>query len=288
MRVAGLVLVTALLLAGPASAQMDSRDAIALQNQILELRQQIQMMQQRGGAAPMPVYRPDRAPAGGGDGSLTAQLLDRVATLEDQVRTLRGQVDELSNQQQRQAADLGKQIGDLTFAMQNGSGGGGAPPRQAPPMPTMSPPPSSLGGPSLGAAAGGPPAGPPPRTPELAMQEGNAALARRDYAAAEGAAREVLGKKGPRAADAQFLLAQAEMGQRNYQQAAPDYYDAYNRNRSGGRAPDALLGVANALIALGDKPSACDALTKLRAEFPTPRAEIRDAETSARQRAACH
>ena len=46
-----LVFVTALFLVGPASAQMDSRDAIALQNQILELRQQMQMMQQRRGCA---------------------------------------------------------------------------------------------------------------------------------------------------------------------------------------------------------------------------------------------
>lgn len=119
------------------------------------------------------------------------------------------------------------------------------------------------------------------------MQEGNAALARRDYPAAEAAAREALGKKGPRATDAQFLLAQAEMGQRNYQQAAPDFYDAYNRSRTGGRAPDALLGVANALIALGDRQSACDALQKLRSEFPQPRADIREGEVGARQRAAC-
>ena len=88
------------------------------------------------------------------------------------------------------------------------------------------------------------------------MQEANAALARRDYPAAEAAAREVMGKKrGPRAGDAQFVLAQAEMGQRNYQQAAPDFYDAYNRARTGPRAPDALLGVANALIGLGRQAS---------------------------------
>ncbi len=286
MRFAGVVLAGALLLAGPASAQMDSRDAIALQNQILELRQQIQMMQQRGGAAPTPVYRPDRsAGAGAGDGSLTAQLLDRVSTLEDQMRTLRGRLDELSNQQQQRADDLAKQIGDLTFAMQNGAGGGG--PARPAPVPMQSPPPSVLGAPSLGTTPAGPPGAPPPRTPEMGMQEGNAALARRDYVAAEAAAREVLAKKGPRSADAQFLLAQAEMGQRNYQQAAPDYYDAYNRQRTGSRAPDALLGVANALIALGDKQSACDALAKLRVEFPSPRPEIRDAEGAARQRAAC-
>ncbi len=44
------------------------------------------------------------------------------------------------------------------------------------------------------------------------MQEANAALARRDYPAAEAAAREVMAKRGPRAGDAQFVLAQAEMG----------------------------------------------------------------------------
>ncbi len=275
MRVAGLALAGMVLVGGPALAQMDSRDAIALQNQILDLRQQMQAMQQRGGA-PTPVYRPDRS--GGGDSAgLTAQLLDRVSTLEDQVRTLRGQVDQLTNQQQRQSEELSKQIADLSFAMQNGGGGGS---RSAPP--SLSPPPSALG-----SGSGGPPPGPAPRTPEMAMQEGNAALARRDYPAAEAAAREVLGKKGPRTADAQFLLAQAEMGQRNYQQAAPDFYDAYNRSRTGGRAPDALLGVANALVALGDRQSACDALGKLRAEFPQPRAEIREAEATARQRAAC-
>ncbi len=45
--------------------------------------------------------------------------------------------------------------------------------------------------------------------------------------------------------------------------------------------------MANALIALGDKPSACDALAKLRTEFPQPRADIREGEVSVRSRAGC-
>ena len=280
MRFAG-ALLAGCLIAGPALAQIDSRDGIALQNQILELRQQVQTMQQQRGAYSSP--RPDRG--GGGDSGLTAQLLDRVSTLEDQVRSLRGQVDQLTNAQQRQAEEVNKQIGDVKFAMQNSS----PPPRNAPPPQVMSPPPSVLGGGDTGGALSGPPAqtGPVPRTPELAMQEANAALARRDYPAAIAAAREVLGRRGPRSGDAQYVLAQAEMGERNYQQAAPDFYDAYNRNRTGARAPDALLGVAAALTGLGDKASACDALAKLRTEFPQPRADIRDGEVSIRGRAGC-
>jgi TolA-binding protein len=273
--------VMAVTLCSPvAQAQMESREAIQLQNQILDMRRDMQALQQNQGSAPAPRARASGGDAGATNG-LTAQLLDRVSTLEDQVRQLTGQVDQLTNQAQRQTEDFNKQIADMNFAMQNQGGGGGAPPPRM-----QAPPPSVLGGGP--AAPPVTPAGPPPRTPELAMQEGNAALARRDYPAASAAAKEVIAKKGPRAADGQFLLAQAEMGQRNFQQAAPDYYDAYNRARTGPHAADALLGVANALIGIGDKPSACEALTKLRAEFPQPRPDIREGELAGRQRAGCH
>jgi hypothetical protein len=39
---------------------------------------------------------------------------------------------------------------------------------------------------------------------------------------------------------------------------------------------------------VGEKASACEALAKLRTEFPQPRPDQREAELSARQRAACH
>ncbi len=268
--------VLAVALCGPAAhAQMESREAIQLQNQILDMRRDMQALQQNQGGAPR--ARASSGDAGSANG-LTAQLLDRVSTLEDQVRQLTGQVDQLTNQQQRQAENFNKQIADMNFAMQNQGGGANPAPRM------QTPPPGALG-----SAPPAPPplTGPTPRTPELAMQEGNAALARRDYAAASAAAKEVIAKKGPRAADGQFLLAQAEMGQRNYQQAAPDYYDAYNRARTGPHAADALLGVANALLGIGDKPSACEALAKLRTEFPQPRPDIREGELAGRQRAGC-
>ena len=288
-RLAGVAIAGMLLISGhPAMAQFDSREAIALQNEILDLRHQLQLMQRNG---PAPAYS-DRSSdsSGGADPALLSQLLDRVSTLEEQVRQLRGRLDELANQQQQQSADFTKQLGDLQFALQNSS-----PNRSAatigPSQPSyLSPPPASLGAPGVPTYAPPQslnPAVPPPRTPEVALQEANAALGRRDYAVAIAAAREVLAKRGPRAADAQLVLAEAEQGQHNYQQAAPDFYDAYNRARTGPRAPDALLGVANSLIALNDKQSACEALAKLRAEFPQPRTDIRDAEAEARRRAAC-
>ena len=251
--------------AGPARAQMDSREGIALQNQILELRRDMQLMgSQRGGSALPPPMPRD---GGGGGNELSAQLLDRVASLEEEMRRLRGRVDELANGSQRMQEDLSKQIGDLNFKLQNSDNAGpGASRRSAAPAP----------------------AAPAKRPPELAMQEGNAALARRDYDAAEAAAREALaGGRGPRATDAQFLLAQALAGKRDYQGAAIAYDDAYNRSRTGSRAPEALLGVASSLAAINERSGACASLDKLNREFPSLRGPLRQNAAAVRTRAGC-
>jgi TolA-binding protein len=120
------------------------------------------------------------------------------------------------------------------------------------------------------------------------MQKGNAALARRDYATAQAAAKEVLASpRSPRANDAQFLLAQALAGKRDYAGAAVAYDDAYNRSKKGPHAQDALLGLAHSLTAINEKRAACVTLDKLRHEFPTPRRDLRDDIAAARQKADC-
>ncbi|HEY1930397.1 MAG TPA: hypothetical protein VGG99_00140 [Acetobacteraceae bacterium] len=339
-----------------ARAQPDSREAIALQNQIYQLQQQIESLraQVANGASGSSLgsgYQAQSSQGGGND--MVAQLLARVNTLDDQVRDLRGRVDELQNETQQKLADLNKQIGDLKFQMQNpgaaaGAGGtpGGAPAaptEQAPPSgPLNSPPPTSLGtipgqqqaaqpgqqspsqAPSYQAPsyqpqnyqpqnyqpqnyqAGQPPsqgyqpagqptpltqpAAPPVRrTPEVAMHDGYAALAHHDYAAAESNARDVLSnyRTSPRAYDAQFLLAQALAGEHQYSQSAIAYDDTYNRNRKGGHAAPALLGLSSSLAAINEKRAACETLVKLHTEFPQSATELRAPIASVRQRAGC-
>jgi TolA-binding protein len=327
-----LMLATPLLavsLPGPARAQTETREELALRNQLYELQQQVQALQQqvgRGGSYLGSGYS-SPPPSQGGSGDMVAQLLVRVQALEEQVRNLRGQIADLQNQVSHQGADLGKRIDDLAFQVQNGQPGGavipgpgapqpgmpqtgalqtGAPQPGAPvtvgvpagpvpggptpllPQPGVAPnPPPGAAGP---AAAATPPAAPVRRTPELAIQEANAALARRDYPAAEAASREVLNnfRTSPRAYDAQFLLAEALVGERQYPSAAIAYDDTYNRNRKGVHAPEALFGLANALTAIGEKRAACDTLAKLHAEFPQIRPELRDNIAVIRQRAGCH
>jgi TolA-binding protein len=286
--IAVLTIVGIIMLAcplGPAQAQVDSREGIALQNQIYQLRQEVQSLRDqiaRGGGGSMigggNTARPYPPTTGGGD--MVAQLLTRVDGLEDQLRQLHGRIDELQNQMQRQNAEFGKRLDDLAYQMNSRPGGLTAPGPTAGPAPG----PGQLQSP--------PPEGPPPprvRTPENAMQEGNAALARRDYAAAEAAAREVIAaRNSPRVYDGQMLLAQALFGERKYAEAAVAFDDTYKRNRKGAHAPDALVGRANAFVGIGEKQLACATLEQLQAEFPQTRADLRQSIAAASQRAGCH
>jgi TolA-binding protein len=266
-----LMLVAAgLALAWPAAAQMDSREGIALQNQILQLRQEMEQLRSRGGgaAAPAPV---GRAPAGGGE--LVGQLLDRVNALEEEVRRQRGRVDVLENQNRRLAEDLEKLRGDMEFRLGQG---GGAAPAAAPARPAPAGPPTT----STGGAA--------PRTPDRALAEGQAALGRRDFAAAEAAAREALAaRSGVPVVAGQMLLGEALIGKRDFGNAAIAFNEAYTRARTGPRAPDALIGLANAFQGLGNRREACDTLNDLRSQFPNLSGPALERANAARQRGQC-
>ena len=289
--------------ASPAFAQMDSREAIGLQNEILELRQQMSQLQQfqtqatGGGQSSLPPPMPEGgAPVSGASGDVVAQLVVRVSNLEEELRALGGRVSELENAEHRDHDELAKQIGDLAFKLGQGgaapasagAGGPGPSGELTPPQGGDAQPGMDLGyTPPPSAPQSAPPASPPVpahRTAELALKQGSAALARRDYAGAEAAAREVLALgHGPRLVDAR-----AQAGQHQYKEAAANYYGVYKANPRAPRAAEALLGVSNALIGLGNTAPACQALAKLGAEFPKPEAYVRAGVVSAKKRAACH
>lgn len=267
--------IATLFLVQPARAQVESREAIALQNQIYQLRAELQQFESRAGngAPAAPAYQPQQQSSGGNE--LVAQLLGRVDALEEQVRQLRGRIDETQNQIQQMQLDLNKKIDDLAFQVT---------PQPGQPAPLGAPP--GLQPPPLPSAPAKP-AG--PRTPEVALQDGNAALARHDYPAAEAVAKEVLANRtSPRAYDAKLLLAQALQGEHQYPQAAVAYDDVYNLSRKGSHAQDALLGLANSLTAIKEMKAACDTLGRLKTDFPQPRPDIRDAAAATAQKAACH
>jgi TolA-binding protein len=293
----GGVLVAPAIAVRPALAQAESREGIFLQNQILQLRQELDALRRSGGGSALPAPMP-RGGGGGAapSGELLTQLLDRVGALEEELRRMRGRLDETEFRSRQLAQSVEKLQGDVDFRFGQlegqGSGGGGGGGSSgsgsrsrggrtaaAEPGPAAAPQPAATAQPA-------PP--PAPRTPERTIAEGQAALNRRDYAAAETAAREALAvRNSPRAADAQLLLADALAGKRDYAGAALAYNDAYVRARSSPRAPDALLGLANSFTNLGHKREACDTLDDLRSNFPNLRSAQAERAADTRRRAGC-
>ncbi|MGF1277539.1 hypothetical protein [Acetobacter pasteurianus] len=207
--------------------------------------------------------------ANSGTNDLIAQLLDRVSTLEQQQRDMRGEIDQLTNELQQKTAALSKQIADNQFAAQANAGAAGA---------------------STAAASTDttPKEDAKPTTPDGLLASGKAALQKKDYAEAQSDAESALkNAKGAFKVDAQFLLAQSLAGQKQYRQSAVAYYDAYRQAPKSGRAPDALLGVSASLLALGDKKASCEALSKLKAEFPTPSTRVAHAAEVYAKRGSC-
>ena len=286
MKFTVLPILAIVLLVTPALAQVETREGIALQNQISELRRDIDDMRSNAprssggsslGSSRRASSSDDSASGGGG---MTPELLERISRLEDSVRQINGRLDELANTQSRSQADLAKQISDLQFRLDNGGGASAPQPAAAAAKPTL-PVATPAAAPSASPSAA-------PRSADQLLQEGNASLARRDYASAEADARQILAVKGsPKAYDAQLLLAQSLSGQRKPVDSALAYGDLYQRNKQGAHAQDALVGLASSQMALGDNRSACVALDSLKSQFTTPRQDIAQRAATLRTSAAC-
>lgn len=273
--------------AATANAQVMSREAIALRNQILELQNQVGQLQQQveanagrasGGSSLGGAYRPSPSAGNSGSNDLLANLLQQVSSLQDQVRDLRGKVDELSNSTDRQIADLNKKIGDLAFQFQLTQGKGAATPGLTGSVAT----PPSTGSTATAPSAARPSAG-------VLLQQGKASLARSDYASAASTATQILqtDAHSPMAYQAQFLLARALYGEKQYSRAALAYDDAYGRAPAGQYAQDSLLGLARSLERLDQSGAACAAIAKLHKQYSNLRSDVAEGARALSHEAKC-
>ncbi len=297
---------------------------LQLQAQVQALQSAQANGQYQGGGAPAAAQN---APQAAPNNDMVAQLLSRVSNLEDQVRTLNGEIDQLNNQVKQQNQQFTKQIGDINFQLQGGQGqpagqspaGGAAPaagngptslnnaPAAAPdngnPNGTSNLPTGTLGtlpagqnpypdsnqssAPQAAAQPAAPPPAPAAPSAQDVLQRGIDALGRKDYPAAEKAARSVLSTNhdSPAGYDAQLLLARSLAGRRQWQDAVLAYDETYKRARFGSHAQDARLGEARSLLNLGDNGAACGALNLFTKQFPNPRADLQQSYTSLRAKA---
>lgn len=271
----------------PAYAQMNSREAISLQNQLTEMRQELNQLQLQSSGS--------RDDSDGGDSDddhaasssrngLVAQLLQRINELEEQQRNMRGELDDLKYKVEQQTASINKQISDMNFAAQQKSGGdtgaaagaaGAVAGSTASSLGTVSAPPPS---PSTA-----------PERVESPFKAAEASLSKRDYAAAETYAQQGLSsaRSATAQAEAYYLLGRAYSGQKDYGQAAVSYYKSYSKAPKSLKAQHALVGLSLALLDQKSKRESCQALAKLRAEFPNMSPSVKSAEMAVRKRAGC-
>lgn len=274
------VLLAALLIAAPglALAQIESREGIALQNQLLQLRQELDALRRAGaGAASSALPAPQQAAAPrptGASGDLVQGLLERVQRMEEELRAARGAAEQAEFRERQLRERVQKLEGDLDFRLQQLE------------TQRLGAAPAQPARPAAGNAAGQSAAG--PRPPQRAIADGQAALGRRDFAAAEAAAREVIAsREASQQVNAQILLGDALMGRREFSGAAVAYDDARKRSPNGTRAPEANVGLANAFIALNSNREACDVLNALRSARPDLAGPVAERAADARRRAQC-
>ncbi|MCZ8150701.1 MAG: hypothetical protein O9325_22940 [Roseomonas sp.] len=274
------VLLAALLIAAPglALAQIESREGIALQNQLLQLRQELDALRRAGaGAASSALPAPQQAAAPrptGASGDLVQGLLERVQRMEEELRAARGAAEQAEFRERQLRERVQKLEGDLDFRLQQLE------------TQRLGAAPAQPARPAAGNATGQSAAG--PRPPQRAIADGQAALGRRDFAAAEAAAREVIAsREASQQVNAQILLGDALMGRREFSGAAVAYDDARKRSPNGTRAPEANVGLANAFIALNSNREACDVLNALRSARPDLAGPVAERAADARRRAQC-
>jgi TolA-binding protein len=305
MRPLTLIPLILLLAAGPALGQIDSREGIALQNQILELRRELQALQARMGSgataggsalgAPTPLAPPRGAPAIGDDQrELLTRLLDRVAALETEVRLLRGRSDETQNALRELAATVEKNQADVDFRLQELEGSRRPAAAPTPAQPQAQPRQSAQPQPPAQAALPRPPAAPAqapaPRSQAQILNAAREALRRQDWATAEREAQAFIAAypRDARVGEAYQIRADALFGRREYMQAALAYDDARSRTADRARRQEILLGLGRSLGAINETASACEVFRQLASDFADDmRPDVREALTRERARLRC-
>lgn len=207
---------------------------------------------------------------GDGGGDLVTQLLQRVTSLEASQRELRGEIDQVSNQVKTQTEALTKKLDDSQF---NAGIGKNATSER------MSGSASSQKNADSTRAF----------SPADLVQQGKAALSARNFDVSQAKAQAAIksARDTKTKVDARFLLAQSLAGQKNYKGSALAYFDAYKAAPRAMSAQESLLGVSASMLALNHRADACEALGKLKRDFPDMSPRIRKAFNSFFRRAHC-
>ncbi len=233
----------------------------------------------------------------------------RVESLSHQVRQLNDKLERLSSDLEMRFEQLRAQAGGPAAGIAAGGGaaGAGGGPRmlgrsedetarlsgqQASPPPPGSPSPAAAAPP---VPAPTPSDARPPQTgsPQGSSKEQYAAafalMQKANYAAAGAAFADFLSRypDDALADNARYWLGESYYARGDYAQAAETFFDAYDRNKAGPKAPDTLLKLGMALGNLNKKKEACATFRELSRAFPNAAAATKDKAAQESRRIGC-
>ncbi|NQV98113.1 MAG: tol-pal system protein YbgF [Rhodospirillales bacterium] len=113
-------------------------------------------------------------------------------------------------------------------------------------------------------------------------------LRQTNYAQAESALSAFISAHSddPLASNARYWLGQTYFIRKAYQEAAQVFFEGYNKDPKGPKAPDSLLKLGMSLASLGKTEEACAAFGKVLTDFPKVAATIKNAGVE-RKRNSC-
>lgn len=265
---------------------------------------------------------PGAAPA---SGAAVARIDARMTQLEQDLRSVTGRVEGLSHQVrqlndrlERLTSDLEMQFNELKAGGSGQSGNGQAGSGQTGNGQASGVAPSSSGGGPTVLSRGGeleqarpttppPPSQPPappaqvatpsspdrPGLPAGSSKEQYAyafsLMQKASYVEATGAFSEFLQRHpdDPLADNARYWLGESYYARTDYARAAETFLDAYEKNKTGPKAPDTLLKLGMSLGKLDKKKEACASFRELNRAFPNAAAQIKEKAAQESQRLGC-
>jgi tol-pal system protein YbgF len=152
-----------------------------------------------------------------------------------------------------------------------------AAPSPPPPARNVSP-----GGPQLATL-------PPSATPQDEYDMAYGYVLHKDYALAEQAFRDFVGKYPNErlVPDAQYWLGESLFQQQRYRDAAESFLGVSTKFERAGKAPDALLRLGQSLAAMNQKEAACATLAEIGRKYPRASAGVKRGVTQEQKRAHC-
>lgn len=176
----------------------------------------------------------------------------------------------------------------------------GAPPPMAPPPATVasaaplplpataapSPPPQARNVPPAGAQLA---TLPPSATPQDEYDMAYGYVLHKDYALAEQAFRDFVGKYPNErlVPDAQYWLGESLFQQQRYRDAAESFLSVSTKFERAGKAPDALLRLGQSLAAMNQNEAACATLAEIGRKYPRASAGVKRGVAQEQKRAHC-